>query len=69
MLSGYPSRIYEKLERCEWRKVCWNVACHAVGKTRQTEILGEEVTEEKGQRRMECVWMNYSVKGEQLKLL
>jgi len=69
MLSGYPSRIYERLEKCGWRKVCWNVGCWAVGKTYQAGTVGEGITEEKGQRRTECIWMNYSVKGEQLELL
>ena len=59
MLSGYPSQLYEELERCGWQKICWNVACWAVGKTRHTGIQGEGVTFSKGQRRIDCVWMNY----------
>ena len=59
MLSGYPSQLYEELERCGCRKVCWNVACHAAGRTRYTGIQGEGATFKKGQRRMECIWMNY----------
>jgi len=69
MLSGYPSRIYERLEKCGWKRVCWNVTCRAAGRTYQAGIVGEGITEEKGQRRTECIWMNYSVRGEQLKLL
>ena len=59
MLSGYPSQLYEELERFGWQKICWNVACHAVGRTRHTGIQGEGATFKKGQRRMECIWMNY----------
>ena len=59
MLSGYPSQLYEELERFGWHKICWNVACHAVGRTRHTGIQGEGATFKKGQRRIDCVWMNY----------
>ncbi len=59
MLSGYPSQLYEELERCGWHKICWNVACHAVGRTRHTGIQGEGATFKKGQRRIDCIWMNY----------
>jgi len=69
MLSGYPSRIYERLEKCGWERVCWNVGCSAVGKTYKAGLVGKGITEEKEQRRTECIWMNYSVRGEQLKLL
>jgi len=69
MLSGSPSQLYEELECYGWRKVCWDVACHAVAKTSETGIQGERATHKKGQRRIECIWMNYSVRGEQLKLL
>ena len=59
MLSGSPTQLYEELERCGWRKICWNVACHAAGRTRHTGIQGEGATFKKGQRRTECIWMNY----------
>ena len=59
MLSGYPSALYEELEEAGWCKKCWNVACHAVGRTRFSGILGEGATHTKNQRRMECIWMNY----------
>jgi len=59
MLSGYPSQLYVELERCGWHKICWNVACHAAGNTRHTGIQGEGATFKKGQRRTECIWMNY----------
>ena len=59
MLSGYDNSLYQKLEQYEWRKICWNVGCHAVGKTRATGLLGDGVTTEKSQRRIECIWINY----------
>jgi DNA adenine methylase len=59
MLSGYDNEIYKKLEENGWRKICWNVACHSAGKTRQTGMLGKGATFEKGQRRDECIWINY----------
>jgi len=65
MLSGYDNEIYQQLERNGWRKICWNVACYAVAKTRQTGILGDGATHRKNQRRQECIWINYD---EQLRL-
>lgn len=59
MLSGYPSPLYEELEEAGWCKKCWNVACHAVGRTRAYGLLGEGATFSKNQRRIECIWMNY----------
>ena len=59
MLSGYDNPLYRNLERRGWRKICWGVGCHATGKTRQTGLLGENVTFLKDQRRTECIWLNY----------
>ncbi len=59
MLSGYDNEIYKKLEENGWRKICWNVACNSAGRTRQTGMLGKGATFEKGQRREECIWINY----------
>ena len=59
MLSGYDNLLYQKLEQYGWRKICWNVGCHAVGKTRATGLLGDGVTTKKNQRRIECIWINY----------
>jgi len=59
MLSGYPSALYEELDEAGWCKKCWNVACHAVGRTRVYGLLGEGATLSKNQRRTECIWMNY----------
>ena len=59
MLSGYANPLYERLEQQGWRKVCWDVACHAAAKTRKTQILGEGATFRRDQRRNECIWANY----------
>jgi DNA adenine methylase len=59
MLSGYDNELYQKLEVNGWKKICWDVDCNAVGRTRQTGILGEEATHKKNQRRTECIWINY----------
>ena len=59
MLSGYPSQLYEELERCGWRKICWNIGCYAAARTQDTGIQGEGATFKKGQRRSDCIWMNY----------
>ncbi len=59
MLSGYDNDLYFELEKAGWKKVCFDVGCHAAGKTRQTGILGEGATLKHGQRRQECIWLNY----------
>ena len=59
MISGYDNEIYIKLEENGWKKICWEVACHAAGKTRQTGIRGECATFIKNQRRVDCIWINY----------
>ena len=68
MLSGYDNDLYRRLEKKGWRKVCWEVGCCAVGRTRLTDILGKNATFTKNQRRIECIWMNYKCDNNQLKL-
>ena len=65
MLSGHDNEVYQQLERNGWRKICWDVACHVAGRTRQTQMLGSGATHRKNQRRQECIWINYD---EQLRL-
>ena len=59
MLSGYDNPLYQNLEKHGWKKICWNVGCSAAGRTRGTGLLGDGVTTEKNQRRVECIWINY----------
>ena len=61
MLSGYDNDIYKQLENNGWKKVCWDVACLSVGRTRGTGILGEDATRKHNQRRKECIWINYEL--------
>jgi DNA adenine methylase len=64
MLSGYDNDLYQKLEKAGWRKICWDVPCSAVGRTRLTKIIGENATLKKSQRRIECIWINYDLASE-----
>ncbi len=41
MLSGYDNPTYHRLEEAGWRKVCFEVACRAAGRTRGTGLLGK----------------------------
>jgi DNA adenine methylase len=59
MLSGYDNDLYFELEKAGWKKICFDVSCYAAGKTRATGILGEGATLRHGQRRQECIWVNY----------
>jgi len=68
LLSGYRHPIYEPLEQAGWRRYDYETACHAVGKTRKTGILGEGVAKEK-QPRVESVWVSpNAIQYEQLSL-
>ncbi|MGC8622088.1 MAG: DNA adenine methylase [Caldisphaera sp.] len=59
MLSGYDNEIYQQLTQNGWKKICWDVACHAVGRTKASGIQGEGATYKHNQRRQECIWINY----------
>lgn len=61
MLSGYDNNIYKQLENNGWQKICWNVACNAVGRTRGIGILGENSIKKFNQQRQECIWINYDL--------
>ena len=58
MLSGYDHPIYQRLMDHGWRKVQWETACHAAGKTRASGLQGKGSALKK-QKRTETVWMNY----------
>jgi len=60
MLSGYDNPVYQRLEQAGWKKICWDVDCKAVGRTRATKILGEGASYRMNQRRLECIWINYN---------
>jgi len=66
MLSGYDNELYKILEQNNWKKICWNVACYAVGKIRQAGIQGKNITFKKNQRRIECIWINYDINNNNI---
>jgi len=57
MLSGYDNELYQKLEKYGWKKICWEVYCHAVGRTRMAKTIGKGALQ--NHKRIECVWINY----------
>jgi len=58
VLSGYPNRDYERLERAGWRRVEYRTACRAVGHTRQTRITGRGSGWANAPR-VECLWLSF----------
>ncbi len=56
MLSGYPNELYETLG---WQRKEWTVNCSAAARTRASGLQGAGGAS--GQKRVECVWMNYEV--------
>jgi len=56
VLSGYEHEIYAPLQEAGWAVVRREVACHAVGRTRGTGLLGAGATQN-GQRRIECLYL------------
>lgn len=61
MLSGYDNEIYKTLEMKGWKKICFDVGCNAVGKTRSAGLIGSGAVNKSNQRRVECIWMNYDI--------
>lgn len=56
VLSGYAHAVYKPLEAAGWERRDWKVACHIVGRTRATGILGEGAAM-RLQPRTESVWI------------
>lgn len=56
MLSGYVHEVYKPLEEAGWRRIDFETACYAAGRTRQTGILGKGAAMRK-QKRVESVWL------------
>jgi len=67
MLSGYAHPVYEPLEKSGWNRIDFKTACHAIGRTRYTGILGEGSAKKK-QPRIESVWRNYQPKQRNVAL-
>lgn len=66
LLSGYDNELYRKLEKNGWKKISWEVPCHAAGRTRISGIQGKGATFTKNQRRVENVWFNYDIDNNRL---
>jgi hypothetical protein len=62
LLSGYDHPIYRPLEEAGWHKVVRETACHAVGRTRISGILGPGSAKAKAPR-TEVLWMNFKPEG------
>jgi len=58
LLSGYDHPVYAPLTEHGWRLIRREVSCHAAGKTRGTNIIGDGATWVTGQRRTECLWVS-----------
>lgn len=61
MLSGYDNDLYRKLEENGFKKICWDIGCSAVGRTRQLNIWSKNATRKFNQRRIDCIWINYDI--------
>jgi len=69
MLSGYPNEIYKRLEKRGWIRVSRTFGCFAVGRTRQSGVLGDGAVKNNNDLlREETLWMNYEINPEQLTL-
>jgi len=55
VVSGYAHEIYQPLEDAGWERIDFETACHAVGRTRATGILGKGVAK-RMQPRVETLW-------------
>ncbi len=62
LLSGYDHPVYYPLEEAGWGKVVRETACHAVGRTRVSGILGPGSAKAKAPR-TEVLWMNFKPEG------
>lgn len=58
LLSGYPTRLYAKLEEAGWQTMRWQAVCSASGHTRLNGLKGTGAAKQK-QQRVEAVWFNY----------
>ncbi len=61
MLSGYAHEVYRPLEEAGWRRIDYQTACHAAGRTRRTGLLGKGGAVWEKQPRVESVWLSYSL--------
>lgn len=56
MLSGYPHKIYEKLEKNGWKKICFKQTLFSIYK----KDLKEKSS------KLDCIWINYEIQDKTL---
>ena len=56
IVSGYDSNIYNPLIEAGWKKVEFDVACFAAGRTKTSGLQGKGAIIDK-QKRTECAWI------------
>ena len=57
LLSGYANDLYKRLEAAGWDRKDFKTACHAAGRTRNSNLQGDGAAL-KHQARVESVWRN-----------
>ena len=67
VLSGYAHPIYDVLSDSGWQRTDWQTACHAAGRTRNSNLQGKGAAL-KHQSRVESVWISPRV-PRQLELI
>lgn len=62
LLSAYNHPIYDVLDGAGWRKIIFQTACHAAGRTRNSGLQGDGNAIKKVPR-TEVLWINYDPPG------
>lgn len=57
VLSGYAHPVYNALSDNGWQRIDWQTACHAAGRTRNSNLRGKGAAL-KHQSRVESVWIS-----------
>ena len=58
VLSGYAHPVYKPLEDAGWKRIDWKTVCHAVGKGRDSGLIGVKGATKKLHSRIESVWLD-----------
>jgi DNA adenine methylase len=67
LLSGYNHPVYFPLEEAGWKRIDYETACYAAGRTRQTKVLGEGSAKQKAPR-VESIWLSPNITYQILSL-
>lgn len=57
VLSGYPSKIYEPLEKAGWQRVDRVTGCYMSGRQRGSQVRGKGAALQHA-KRTECLWLS-----------